>query len=72
MGIMSVQPLEMSPYGNCVNLSTSDFGEQQFDFADIVTYRYIKVVCTSPSGLADNLCAALAEVYLYGYNVVDE
>ena len=54
------------------NLSTSDFGEQQFDFADIVTYRYIKVVCTSPSGLADNLCAALAEVYLYGYNVVDE
>lgn len=78
----------MSVYGNNVSASPADESlwnlcyefdmstlktEQLFEFPDIVEYRYIKLVCTSPAGVgADNACASLAEVYLYGSDVADE
>ena len=54
------------------DMSTSK-AEQIFDFPNPVTYRYIKVLCTSPINAGgDNMCAVLAEVLLYGSDVADE
>lgn len=76
-------------YGNNVSASPSDEkmwtlfhafdvavgqAEQVFEFPDIVTYRYIKMMFVTPCGTdgGDNKCAGFATLNFYGSDVVDE
>lgn len=71
---VSAKPADASVWNLCGEFDMSDSkAEQQFEFPNVETWRYIKVVCTSPSNVSnDPKCASLAEVYLYGSDVADE
>jgi len=71
---VSASPADESMWNLCYEFDLSALKtEQIFEFPNIVEYRYIKLVCTSPADVgADNSCASLAEVYLYGSDVADE
>lgn len=76
-------------YGNNVSASPADEGmwtlisqfdvavsqaEQTFEFPEVVTFRYIKMMFVTPCGTdgGDNMCAGFAEMNLYGSDVADE
>ena len=71
---VSGKPSDESQWNLCYEFDlTTSKAEQIFEFPNIVEYRYIKLVCTSPAKAGgDDMCAALAEVYLYGSDVADE
>lgn len=71
---VSDKPADESQWNLCYEFDlTTSLAEQIFEFPNIVEYRYIKLVCTSPANAGgDAMCAALAEVYLYGSDVADE
>lgn len=71
---VSAAPSDESMWNLCYEFDLStELTEQIFEFPDIVAYRYIKIVCTSPAGVGgDDSCAALGEVYLYGADIADE
>lgn len=71
---VSGNPADESLWKLCCEFDMSDSkAEQIFEFPDVVTYRYIKLVCTSPaSGSVDSSCASLAELNFYGSDVADE
>lgn len=71
---VSGKPADESQWNLCYEFDlTTSKAEQIFEFPNIVEYRYIKLVCTSPANAGGDVkCAALAEVYLYGADVADK
>ena len=68
---VSGTPSDESQWKMCHEFDLSNSkAEQIFEFPNLATYRYLKIVCTSSSN--GGVHAALGEVYLYGSDVADE
>lgn len=72
---VTATPTDESMWNLCNEFDMSiEKTEQIFVFPDVVEYRFIKLLFTSPSTseTTNSDCAALAEVYLYGADIADE